>query len=84
MFFHKKVNVLRLVIVDYKVNGMGEFVERKIGKNIISWLPLDDKILSRDDVYTSWCGSSFIFKQENVRFNIQRYALLRSVEYMQH
>ena len=32
---------------------MGELVERKIGKNIISWLPLDDKILSRDDVYTS-------------------------------
>ncbi|SLW61680.1 DEAD/DEAH box helicase [Klebsiella variicola] len=50
---------------------MGELVERKIGKNIISWLPLDDKILSRDDVYTSWCGSNFIFKQENAKFNIQ-------------
>lgn len=63
---------------------MGELVERKIGKNIISWLPLDDKILSRDDVYTSWCGSNFIFKQENVKFNIQGLRPLRLVEYMQH
>lgn len=44
---------------------MKTLTENKVGKSIVSWLPLDDNHASYQEVFSSWCNANFLFKEED-------------------
>ncbi|HAT5006065.1 TPA: DEAD/DEAH box helicase family protein [Serratia marcescens] len=44
--------------------------EKKLKNSTISWLPIDNKNHSHKSIYTSWCNSDFLFKEENLASDV--------------
>ena len=45
---------------------MADLQESKIKNSTLTWQPLDAKQALEIDIYSSWCNSNFIFKEESV------------------
>ena len=49
---------------------MADLQESKIKNSTLTWQPLDDEQALEANIYSSWCNSNFIFKEENVENEI--------------
>ncbi|MFK3866785.1 DEAD/DEAH box helicase [Pseudoalteromonas rhizosphaerae] len=50
---------------------MADLQESKIKNSTITWQPIDTEQTTPEDIYSSWCNSNFLFKEENIENRIK-------------
>lgn len=50
---------------------MADLQESKIKNSTITWQPIDTEQTTPKDIYSSWCNSNFLFKEENIENQIK-------------